>query len=114
MVWTNNYLGSCENFPFNVNPKTLRYKVKSSDGNDFCPEWLTIHFNNTKFRSSEAMSHWADFGTNDRIMTASRFLGTFVLPLIDLHLIFEKLSLKNQVGLSGDQYGVSFLICISI
>ena len=27
MVWTNDHLGSCENFPFNVNPKTLRYNM---------------------------------------------------------------------------------------
>ena len=81
--WTGLELGTCFQKEFNVNDKDLRFKVKSSDGNDFCPEFLTISLKNAynqdfQFKSGK-MNDWVDSSKGGHHRTATKiFTGTYI------------------------------------
>ena len=56
---------------FNVNVKTLNFKVKTTQENDqYCPEYAYIGFNNSRFKSRDMSANYFSDSTNNNIQLA--------------------------------------------
>ena len=76
VTWTGSELGSCLGQEFNVNEENLKFKVKSMDDNDFCPEFLTITvknaYNQVFHYKSGRLNDWVDSTKGGHLRTAYR------------------------------------------
>ena len=73
MVWSEKIgnFGTCKDMYFNVNVKTLDFKVKTARENDqYCPEYAYIGFNNSKFKSHDMSANYFSDSTNNNIQVA--------------------------------------------
>ena len=73
MVWSEKIgnFGTCKDMHFNVNVKTLNFKVKTAQENDkYCPEYAYIGFNNSRFKSRDMSANYFSDSTNNNIQLA--------------------------------------------
>ena len=73
MVWSEKIgnFGTCKDMYFNVNVKTLNFKVKTAQENDkYCPEYAYIGFNNSRFKSRDMSANYFSDSTNNNIQLA--------------------------------------------
>ena len=73
MVWSEKIgnFGTCKDMYFNVNVKTLNFKVKTTQENDqYCPEYAYIGFNNSRFKSRDMSANYFSDSTNNNIQLA--------------------------------------------
>ena len=73
MVWSEKIgnFGTCKDMYFNVNVKTLNFKIKTAQENDqYCPEYAYIGFNNSRFKSRDMSANYFSDSTNNNIQLA--------------------------------------------
>ena len=76
LSWSEDQLGSCEGKLFVVQPDELNFKLRSTDGDRFCPKTLviTLHDNVGKVTryKADGMNDWVAKDMNDHIRTATK------------------------------------------
>ena len=74
LTWSSDQLGSCAGKLFDVQLDVLNFKLKSTDGDDFCPKTLVIKLydNGGKIYryKADGMNDWVSKDVNDHIRTA--------------------------------------------
>ena len=76
LTWSSDQLGSCAGKLFDVQLDVLNFKLKSTDGDDFCPKTLVIKLydNGGKIYryKADGMNDWVSKDVNDHIRTATK------------------------------------------
>ena len=76
LSWSGDQLGSCAGKLFNVQLDVLNFKLRSTDGDDFCPKTLVIKLydNGGKIYryKADGMNDWVSKDVNDHIRTATK------------------------------------------
>ena len=60
ITWSGSKLGSCIGQDFDVHYDVINFKVRSTDGNDFCPKSLSITLKNGNVYKLDNMYDWVD------------------------------------------------------
>merc|ERR1711935_939566 len=72
LTWTGPQLGSCATEEFDVKNDIIQFKVRSTDGDDFCPKTLTITTDDGYEYKSGEMKDWVDKDKGDNLRPAER------------------------------------------
>jgi hypothetical protein len=76
LIWSGDQLDSCAEKIFDVQLDELKFKLRSTDGDDFCPKTLviTLYDNVGKITTYKAdgMNDWVAKDVNDHIRTATK------------------------------------------
>ena len=72
LVWTASTLDTCLEKEFDVLNDEIEFKLMSNDGNDYCPETLTITMSNGYAYKKEGITDWVDNGKNNHLRSAKR------------------------------------------
>ena len=75
LTWTGTQLGSCATEEFDVKNDLIQFKVRSTDGDDFCPKTLTITTDDGYEYKSGEMNDWVDKEKGDHLRPANRTSG---------------------------------------
>jgi len=60
LSWTGSSLGTCLGKDFNVEQNSLNFKIRSTSGDDFCPNSLTISMDNGYSFKRTGLDDWVD------------------------------------------------------
>ena len=77
LSWTGSELGSCATEEFDVLNDLIHFKVRSTNGDDFCPKVLTITTVDGYQYKSEKMEDWVDKSKGYNLRPAKRTSGTY-------------------------------------
>ena len=72
MSWTGSELGSCATEEFNILNEVIKFKIRSTDGDDFCPKFLTITTVDGYKYKSDKMDDWVDERKGGHLRTAKK------------------------------------------
>ena len=79
LSWAGSQLGSCVDKLFDSNRDEINFKIRSTGGDDFCPNSLTITLKDTKTYENRGMDDKVDNKMGSELRTAKRKLGkTFI------------------------------------
>ena len=81
LVWTASTLDTCLGKEFDVLNDEINFKTMSNDGNDYCPETLTITMSNGYAYKKEGLNDWVDNGKNNHLQSAKRTSGKVLITL---------------------------------
>ena len=75
LSWTGSQLGFCVDRPFFYdNSDEINFKIRSTSGDDFCPNSLTITMKDTKKYENRGMNDMVDIHMGSELRTAKRKL----------------------------------------
>ena len=83
LVWTASDLDTCLGKEFDVLNDEIEFKLMSNDGNDYCPETLTITMSNGYAYKKEGITDWVDNGKNNHLRSAKRTSSKYSLVNAD-------------------------------
>ena len=84
LLWLGEYLGSCRNLEFDIGLKEVSFKIKSTSGDDFCPEYFFAFMNHGVTFKSPIMFHDYDGDKNGRNTNEQNHVATRTQETIEL------------------------------
>ena len=87
LSWTGSQLGSCVDILFDNNSDEINFKIRSTGGDDFCPNSLTITLKDAKTYENRGMDDKVDNRIGSELRTAKRKFGK---TLIFFRFLFLK------------------------
>lgn len=71
LSWTGYGVNNCLRTDFNVDKDIINFKIRSTDGNDFCPKSLSIVMDSGDVYMNDNMNGWVDknHGNFNRVAT---------------------------------------------
>ena len=69
LTWTGSEFGTCDGLVFNIKKTWLGFKLRTTDGDKFAPETLTVIMNNGFVYEKTGMNDWVN-NDDDKIGTA--------------------------------------------
>ena len=75
LSWAGSQLGSCVDRLFDSNSDEINFKIRSTGGDDFCPNSLTITLKDAKTYENRGMDDKVDNQKGSELRAAKNFLG---------------------------------------
>ena len=111
LSWTGSQLGSCVDTLFDSNSDEINFKIRSTGGDDFCPNSLSITLKDAKTYENRGMDDKVDNRIGSELRTAKRKLGkTLILFRSRATSILGECAMCESEVLLSSSYVVNLMI----